>query len=94
MLTEAHRVLKPKGTYFCMSRLGENKRFPYLKKPDLFTWKIHKYMIQKPSIGPTMKLIQVPKKDDTKNFHFLYACCKKPEGDEESEDDKEAKEKT
>ena len=52
MLTEAHRVLKPNGVFFCLSRAVESKRKDkYLKKPEKFNWRVKMHMIQKPGIG-------------------------------------------
>ena len=77
MLEEAHRVLKPQGVFFCLSRAVESKRKDkYMKKPEKFNWRVKTQMIQKPGIGAVMKAITQVKKSDKKNFHFLYICKK------------------
>ena len=43
MLNETYRVLKPTGVYFCLSRAIEKQRKgKYLKKPELFKWRVKK----------------------------------------------------
>ena len=87
MLSEVHRVLRPTGVYFCFSRAVEAQRKKYLKNTKFYNWKITKFPIQKPGLGTTMKNLGAPKKDDKKNYHFLYVCLKQKEPVEDSENE-------
>lgn len=76
MLSEIHRVLTPTGVYICVSHAPEAQRKKYVKNLKLYNWDRTKHMIQKPGIGGAWKELRIPKEDDKKNFHFIYACRK------------------
>lgn len=80
MLTEIHWVLKPTGTYICISHGQEVHRKKYLKNVKLFQWKYKKHFLPKVNPKGAPKLpSKGPSTDDKKLYNFIYVAQKQTE---------------
>lgn len=75
MLKEVYRVLKPRGTFICISYGGGERRLTHLKHLD-FDWEIR--------IEKVVKMRQAPGDGDTvteelaePEYQFIYICVKR-----------------
>ena len=77
MLKEIHRVLKPLGSYICITHGVEDTRKKYLKNVELYQWKYKKHLLPKVSTkGPPNLGSRPPVTDDKKKYHFIYVAKK------------------
>jgi SAM-dependent methyltransferase len=71
-LSEISRVLKPNGTFICVSYGTTESRLLHFDKEDKYSWKVKVLTIPKPTITAT----NVPAVDDASGVHYIYICHK------------------
>ena len=75
MLSEISRVLKPGGTYICVSYGMKELRMLAFDKQQ-YNWTVTHTMVPKPTMGNISSEQQKELAKDDKNFHQVYICKK------------------
>eukprot|EP00359_Climacostomum_virens_P001159 CAMPEP_0204897032 /NCGR_PEP_ID=MMETSP1397-20131031/508_1 /ASSEMBLY_ACC=CAM_ASM_000891 /TAXON_ID=49980 /ORGANISM="Climacostomum Climacostomum virens, Strain Stock W-24" /LENGTH=163 /DNA_ID=CAMNT_0052064731 /DNA_START=1381 /DNA_END=1872 /DNA_ORIENTATION=+ len=69
MLREVYRVLKPNGTYICISHADPDQRLHYFYRTEL-DWKVEHQTLPKPMVST------LAEDRNTSNLHYVYICRK------------------
>jgi RAT1-interacting protein len=75
MLSEAWRVLKPKGHYIGISYGAPDCRLPLFAQEDC-TWRVAHYSVPKPINAMPAGSDNADDNDDDEGCHYVYVCQK------------------